>query len=77
MIQLLTARAVERKQGWEEGSLPCHACGKPAVQVLMAGDTESPVAAITMCQEHLIKVEALLRGARKHGPRVGQWGGGK
>lgn len=75
MIQLITAESLARGMDWEE-AIPCDECGKDATQVLLAGEPGgAPRGAIAMCQEHVIKTEAMLRSVRKGGPRVGKWGG--
>lgn len=75
MIQMISAEALARGMDWDD-AIPCDQCGNDAAQVLVAGEPGGPPrGAIAMCQQHVIKVEALLRGARKSGPRVGKWGG--
>lgn len=58
------------------GNVECGACGGDYdVRVLVARDDERGVTngGVFLCAECRIKAEGLLRGARKSGPRVGQW----
>lgn len=68
MIALVSAEAMRAKYGM--GPILCDGCDDEAVQLLTADETGFWIA---LCPQHLIRVEAMLRGARKSGPAPGQW----
>jgi hypothetical protein len=53
---------------------PCDECeALGGVLLLEAEHASGWVGGIALCLQCRIKAEALLRGSRKHGPRVGNW----
>jgi hypothetical protein len=53
---------------------PCDGCGEEGGVLLLEATGGTPyVGSVALCAGCRIRAEAMLRGSRKSGPRVGNW----